>query len=183
MPINLVTCAAVNLCCDWLLSGQLNHVELCVWGRVLLHPSHTSVQTPFIHRSPLQMRYHLFRSIQTKSPNIGFVLSTSLFNNPPVFTRFFNSVSDRYAIVNCRVSVLIIPMKRSPCFHKYSAVCNDENYESAQTILYVLYHGITISFSTFVPWGRLSLPYFWSPSLFADFTILIRIITPDRPHA
>ena len=90
---------------------------------------------------------------------------------------------DRYAIGNFCVAVLITLMKRSSCFHNYSAAGTDAKYESAQTIRSVLAHGITSSFSTFAPRGILSSLSCCYSSLFADFTILIRIITPNRPHA
>ena len=105
---------------------------------------------PLSIEPPVKMKYHLFRYIQTKAPNIGFVLSTSLVNNQLIYSRSWNSMLDRYAIGNCRVAVLITPMKRSPYFHNYSAAVTDAKYESAQTILSVLSHGITSYFSTFV---------------------------------
>ena len=74
-------------------------------------------------------------------------------------------------------------MKWSPLFCNYSAAGTDAKYESAQTILSVLSHGITSSFRTFVPWGRLSSSSSCSYSFLADLTTLIRIIIPDRLHA
>ena len=106
---------------------------------------------PFSIDPPVKMKYRLFQSVQKKAPNTGFVLSTGLVNNPLISLRFWNYMLDRYAIRNFRVSVLITSMKRSPCFHNYSAACTDGKYESAQTILSVLAHSITSSFSTFVP--------------------------------
>ena len=51
-PINLATCAVVDLFYDWLLDGHINHIGLCIWGRVLLPPLHASVCLPFIHITP-----------------------------------------------------------------------------------------------------------------------------------
>ena len=129
------------------------------------------------------MKYRLFLYIQTKAPNTGFVLSTGLVNNPIISPRFWNYMLDRYAIGNFRVTVLITPMKWSSCVHNYSSAGTDAKYESAQTILLVLAHGITSSFSNFVPWGRFSSSSCCSSSFFAEFTILIRIRIPDRPYA
>ena len=89
----------------------------------------------------------------------------------------------RYAIGNFQVAVLITPLKRSPWFHNFSAAGTGLKYESAQTILSVLAHGITSSSSTFVPWGIFYLSSFWFSSFFADFKILSRIIIPGRSHA
>ena len=106
---------------------------------------------PFSIDPPLKMKYRLSRSMQTKAPNTGFVLSTSLVNNPLISHQFWNSMLDRYDIVNFRIAVLITPMKRSPCFHNSSATGTDVKYESAKNILSVLAHGITSYFRTFVP--------------------------------
>ena len=95
------------------------------------------------------MKYRMFRSIQTKSPNTGFVLSTGLVNNPLISLQLWKSMLDRYAIGNLRVSVLITTMKWIPCFHNYSAEGTDKKYESAKMILYVLAHVSTSFFSTF----------------------------------
>ena len=100
---------------------------------------------------PVKIKYLLFRSIQIKSPNTGFVLSTGLVKNPFISPLLWNYMLDRYAIENCRISVLIIPMNRNPCFHNTLSAVTDTKYESAQTILSVLSHGITTSFSTFLP--------------------------------
>ena len=32
--------------------GRLNHIGICIWVRLLLPPSHTSVRPPFLHRAP-----------------------------------------------------------------------------------------------------------------------------------
>ena len=101
---------------------------------------------PFSINTPVKMKYRLFRSIQTKAPNTGFVLSTGLFNNPLMSPRFWNYMLYRYTIVNFRVAVLIMPMKRIPCFHNSSVAGTDANYQSTQTILSVLAHGITRSY-------------------------------------
>ena len=105
---------------------------------------------PFSIYPPVKMNYCLFRSIQTKAPNTGFALSTGVVNNPLIPPRFWNSMLDRYATKNFRVAVLITPTNQSPCLHN-SAADNDAKYEHAQTILSVLSHGITSSFSTFLP--------------------------------
>ena len=84
---------------------------------------------------------------------------------------------------NFRIAILIMLMKRSPCFHNSSATGTDAKYESAQTILYVLAYGSTSSFSTFVPWGIYFSSYSWYTSFIFDLTILSRIIIPARPHA
>ena len=81
---------------------------------------------PFSINPPAIVKYHLFLSIQIEAPNISFVLSTGLVNNPLIFPRFWNSMLDRYTIENCRVSVLINPIERSPCFHNSSSVYADE---------------------------------------------------------
>ena len=52
VPINLATCAKIELCCDWLWGGQLNHIGICIWGRLLLPPSRASVRPPFPHQCP-----------------------------------------------------------------------------------------------------------------------------------
>ena len=100
---------------------------------------------------PVKMKYRLLRSIQTKAPNTGFVLSTGLVNNSLISTRFWKFMLDRYAIGNFRVAVLITQMKLSQCFHNSSSAGPDANYESEQTILSVSAHGIPSSFSTIVP--------------------------------
>ena len=131
---------------------------------------------------PVNMKYRLFRFIQTIAPNTGFFLSTVLVNNSLISTRFWNSMLDRYAIRNLRAAVLIMSMKRSPCFHNSSAAGTDAKYESTQTIMSVLADGITSFFSTFVPWGRFFLSSCCSSSFFAYFKILSRIIIPDRQN-
>ena len=50
--INLATCAAIQLFCDSMWDGQLNHIGICIWVRILLPPSHASLQPPFLHQSP-----------------------------------------------------------------------------------------------------------------------------------
>ena len=120
-------------------------------GGVLLPPSCVSVRPPFLHQSPSKNEVPPVLIHPKKAPNTGFFLSIVLVNNPLISPRFWNSMVDRYAIGNFRIYVLITPMKRSPCFHNYSAAGTDAKYESAQTILSVLAHGITSSFSTFVP--------------------------------
>ena len=52
MLFNFSTCAVIDLCCDWLWDGQLNHIWFCIGDRVLLPPSWASVQLSFLHRSP-----------------------------------------------------------------------------------------------------------------------------------
>ena len=51
VPINLATCAVVYLWCDCMWDNQLNHIELRIWGSVLLSPSHASVRLPFLHQA------------------------------------------------------------------------------------------------------------------------------------
>ena len=181
MPINLSTCTVIEICCDWMWDGQLNNIGVCIWGRVLFPPSHAIIWPPFLYWSPSKNEVPHVPIHPKKTPNTGFVLSTGLVKNPHISYRFWNSMLDRYAIRNFRVSVLITSMKWSPYFHNYSAEGTDAKYKSTQMILSVLSHGITSSFSTFVPWGRLSLSSFWSSSFFAYFKILSRIIIPDRP--
>ena len=106
---------------------------------------------PFSIKPPVKMKYRLFRSIQTKAPNTGFVLSTGLSNNLLISPQFWNYMLDRYAIRNFRVAVLITPMKWSPYLQNYSVAVTDAKYESAQTILSLLAHSITSSFRAFVP--------------------------------
>ena len=79
-----------------------------------------------------------------------------------------------------RVYVLVTPMKRSPCFRKYSAAGTDTKYESAQTILSVLAHGITSCFSNFLPLWILSWSSFCYSSFFADLITMSFIIIPAR---
>ena len=52
VPISLATCAKIEFYCDWLWVDQLNNIGLCIWGRVLLYPSHESVRPPFTHQHP-----------------------------------------------------------------------------------------------------------------------------------
>ena len=52
VSINLATCTKIELCCDWMWGGHLNHIGICIWGRVLCHPSHASARPPFNHQSP-----------------------------------------------------------------------------------------------------------------------------------
>ena len=52
MPINFSTCTLIELFCDWMWDGQLNHIGICIWGRVILPPLHESVRPPFLHKSP-----------------------------------------------------------------------------------------------------------------------------------
>ena len=49
VPINLATCAVIELCCDWLRDGQINHIGICILVRVLLPSSCAIVWPPFIH--------------------------------------------------------------------------------------------------------------------------------------
>ena len=100
---------------------------------------------------PVKMKYCLLLSIPKKSPNIGFVLSTGLVNNPLISTQLWNYMLDRYVIRNRHVVVLITPIKHSSYFHNSSAAGTDTKYESNQTILSVLVNGITSSFRNFVP--------------------------------
>ena len=181
MPINLVACTVVDLWCDWLWDGQLNNIRICICGRVLLPPSHASEQTLFLHQSPNKhevppVPIHPNRSTQHQ---ICPVYRTCQQSTP----QFWNSISNRHGIGNFCVAVLITPMKRTPCFHNYSASVTDEKYESAQIIMSVLAYGITSYFSTFVPWGRLYSSSCCSSSLFVDLKILSRIIIDDCPHA
>ena len=106
---------------------------------------------PFSIDPSVKMNYRLFRSIQTKAPNTGFVLSTGLVNNPLISPRFWNSMLGRYGIRNCHVAVLLTPINWNPFFQNYSAAGTDAKYESTQTILSVLAHCITSYFRTFVP--------------------------------
>ena len=41
-----------TLCCDWLWGGQLNHIGLCIWVKVLFTLSRASVRPPFPHQGP-----------------------------------------------------------------------------------------------------------------------------------
>ena len=124
------------------------------------------------------MKYLQLRSIQKNSPNTGFVLSTGLVNNPLISPQLWDHMLDSNTIGNFRVSVLMTPMKRIPCFHNYSETGTDAKYESAKMIMSVLVHESTSSFSTFVPLGRLSLSYSLTYSFLVDLTILSRIIIP-----
>ena len=151
MPINLATCAVIELCCDWLWGAHINHIGICIWGRFLLPPLRASVRPPFLHRSISKNEVPPVPIDIKKSSNTGFVLSNGLVNNPLISTRFWNSVLDRYTIGTFRVAVLITTMQRSPCFQNSSAAGTDAKYESAQTILFVLAYGITSSFSAFIP--------------------------------
>ena len=131
--------------------GQLKHIGVCIWGRssflhrMRLYGRHLSTN------SPVKMRYHLFQSIQTKSPNTSFVLYTGLVKNPLISPRFWNSVLDKYAIGNFCFAILITPIKMIPCFHNYLSAGTDTKYESVKTILSVLAHGIKSSFIPFLP--------------------------------
>ena len=138
---------------------------------------------PFSVNTQVKMNYHLSQSVQTKAPNTFSVLSIGLVNNPLISPQFCNSVLDRYDIINFRVAVLIAPLKWSPWFHNYSSAGTDAKYESEQTILSVISHGSTSSFSTCVTWGKFSSSSSYSASCLADLTILRRIIIPDPLHA
>ena len=151
MPINLDTLYVLDLCFNWLWGGQINHIGICIWSRFLLPPLRVSVRPPFLHLCPSKNELSPVPIHQNKSPNTGFVLSILLVNNPLISPRLWNYMLDRYAIGNFRVAVLITPMKQSPFFNNYSASGTDAKYESAQMILSVLAHGITISFNSFVP--------------------------------
>ena len=52
VPINLATCDVIDLCYDFLGYVQLNHIGICIWCRVILPPSHTSVLPPFLRQFP-----------------------------------------------------------------------------------------------------------------------------------
>ena len=164
VPINLVTCAVVDFWCDWLWGGQINHIRLCIWDRVLFLHCMQMYNHPFSIDPTVKIKYRLFRSIQ-KICNTDFVMYTGLVNNPLISPWFWNSILDRYAIGDFHVSVLITPIKQSPHFHNVTTAVTDAKYESAQMILYVLSHGRTSSFSNFLPWGILSLPSSFSISL------------------
>ena len=105
---------------------------------------------PFSVNTPVKIKGRLFQSIN-KSPNTSFALSTGLVNNPIISPQLYNYMLDRYTIRNFRVAILITKLKRIPCFRNYSVADNDAKYESTKTILFVLAHLRTISFSTFVP--------------------------------
>ena len=150
-------------------------------GNSLLHHMRVYAR-PFSIKYPVKVKYRLYQSTPQKSPNTGFILSTGLVNNPLVPTQFYNSMLYRYSIRNCGISVLINPMKWKPCFHNYLAAGTDAKYESAQNILSMSAHGITIPFSTCVPLGRLSSSYYFYASCLTDLTILSRIRIPDRSH-
>ena len=145
----------------------------CMWVYSLL----------FSMDPPVKMKYRLSWSIQNKSPNTGFVLCTLLVNNPLISPWFCNYMLDRYSIWNYRVAVLIMPMKRIPCFHNSSAAGTEAKYDSVQTIIFMLANGSTNYLSTLVPWRRFPSSYSWSDSFLAYLTILICIIIPERPHA
>ena len=49
VPINLATCAVLDLCCDWLWDVQLNHIGIYIWGRFILPPYQVIVRTLFLH--------------------------------------------------------------------------------------------------------------------------------------
>ena len=132
---------------------------------------------------PVKMKYRLSWSIQKKSPNTGFFLSTVLVKNPLISPWFCNYMLDRYAIRNYRVAVLIMPMKRIPCFHNSSASGTEAKYDSVQTTIFMLANVSTNYLSTLVPWGIFSSYYSWSDSFLAYLTILCCIIIPERPHA
>ena len=154
VPINLATCSVVVLYCDWLWDGQLNHVSLCIWGRFLLPPLHSSVQTLFLHQSTSKNELPPFSIHPKKSPNTGFILSTILFKNPLISFWFCYPMLDRYAIGNFHVAVLITPMKRSQLFYNSLAASTNAKYESVETILSMLAYGSTSSFRKFLPWDR-----------------------------
>ena len=118
-------------------SSCLHHMQLC--GR------------PFSVDTQVKINYCLFQCIQKQYPNTRFFLSTGKVNNPLIFPWFYNSMLDKYDIGNCRVSVLITPMGQSPFFYDYVVAGTDAKYASAQTIIFMLAHVSTISFSTFVP--------------------------------
>ena len=150
MPISLATWDVVYLCCDCLGGGHINHIGICIGsGSSCLHIMQVYGR-PFSIDPPVKMKYRLFRSIKTNSPNTRFVLFIGLVNNPFIYPRFCNYMLDRYAIGNFRVAVLITPMKWVTCIHNYSSAGNDAKYESAQTILSMLSHGSTSYFSTVV---------------------------------
>ena len=52
VPINLDTCAVIDLCCDLLWDGQINRIGICTWVRVLFTPLRASVRPPFLRRYP-----------------------------------------------------------------------------------------------------------------------------------
>ena len=151
VPINLATCAVIELFCDWLCDGQIKHIGLCIWCRVLLHPSRASVCPPFLHQSPSKNEVPPVPIHPNKSTQHRLRSVYRPSKNPLISPQLWNYMLNRYIIRNFRVAVLIIPMKRSPCFHNSSSAGTDEKYESAQTILSVLSHGIISSFRNFVP--------------------------------
>ena len=128
VPINLATCAVVYIFCDWLWCGRINHIGICIWGSFLLPPSHAIVLLPFLHQASSKNEVPPVLIHPKKSPNIGFVLSTGLVNNPFISPQFCNSVLDRYTIGNFRVAVLIMTMKQGTCFHNSSAAGTDAKY-------------------------------------------------------
>ena len=153
VPINFYACAVMELCCDWLWYGQLNHIGFYIWSRLILPPSRVSVRPPFLHWASSKDEVPHVLIHPKKAPNTGFVLFTGLVKNSLISPRFWNSMLGRYTIINFRGSFLITTMNRSWCFHNSSKAGTAAKYESAQTILSVLAHGITSSFSNFVPWG------------------------------
>ena len=157
MPFNLATCAVVNLSCDRLSDGQITHIGIYIWGKFVLTPSQVSVQPPFLRRSSSKNEVPPVPIHPKEAPSTRFVHSTGLVNNPLISPRFWNSMVDRYAIVNWCVDVLMTPIKQSPRFQNSSASGTDAKYESAQPILSMIAHGITSSFNTFVPVEILSL--------------------------
>ena len=106
MPINLSICAVVDLCCDWLWDVQLNYIGLCIRGRVLLPPLHASVRPPFLRRPPNKnevppVPIHPNKSTQHRLCTV-YRPSQKILISP----RLWNSILDRYAIVNLRVAFL-----------------------------------------------------------------------------
>ena len=82
VTINLATCDVVYLCCDWMCDGQINHIDLFIWGRFVFPPSHVSLWLPFLHRVPSKNELPPVPLHPKKAPNTSFALSTSLVNNP-----------------------------------------------------------------------------------------------------
>ena len=60
VPINFAACAVLDLCFDRMGDGRLNHIGICISGRVFLTSSHASVRPPFLHKFLSKNRNRLF---------------------------------------------------------------------------------------------------------------------------
>ena len=183
VPINMATCDALYLWCDWLLDCQIDHIGLFVGGRFLFPPSYTSVRPPFLCQYPSK----------NEVPHVPIHPNKSTQHQ--ICPVYWPSQQSTHISLILELYVRQLRHRTFPC-------CCLDNANEAESMLPQFFSSrnwckvwvcandrVRVSpwhhkfLQKISPWGRLSSSSCCSSSLFSDLKILSPIVIPNRPHA